>query len=165
MYLRSNEFSVNAGGTLHLLFNYVTTDGGASAAYSWIRLLDQALNQIGDPLFSYQTSNIPLNLLAEPQWYPLTGSNDESAWCYLSDGCGQTGWIPLDYTFINAGDYILEFGVVNWFDDSYPSALAFDSIMIAAGEQTPSDVPEPASLALVGLGLFGLGVSRRRKSV
>ncbi|MCP5124276.1 MAG: PEP-CTERM sorting domain-containing protein [Gammaproteobacteria bacterium] len=41
--------------------------------------------------------------------------------------------------------------------------FAFDNFTIGSPEQVNSNIPEPASLALFGLGLAGLGFTRRRK--
>jgi len=42
-----------------------------------------------------------------------------------------------------------------------PDRVAFDDITF--GTNRPGEVPEPASLALLGLGLAGLGMARRRR--
>jgi hypothetical protein len=173
-------FSANAGDDLEFYFNYVTSDGGGFADYAWVRLLDSSLSVVA-LLFTARTTpggdTVPgfgMPALADgvvldppstpiipggPAWSALGGS---SGGCW-STGCGYTGWIGMTYEIAAAGSYFLEFGVVNWSDTAFDSGLAFDGILIG-GVPIDNGIPEPASLALLGIGLAGLGAMRRRKT-
>lgn len=189
--LTSSLFSATAGDNLHFSFNFVTSDGAGYADYAWSRLLDSSFNEVallftaraapsgnsvpgfGLPAIAATTTPATVPIIpGGPNWLPLGG---DSGKCF-GTGCGYTGWVQSDYAIAAGGNYFLEFGVVNWADTKYDSGLAFDSITVGGnplGEDNGNPniesaffvraVPEPASLALLGIGLAGLSAMRRRK--
>ncbi len=79
-----------------------------------------------------------------------------------SGGSTINGWTDLTYNITQSGNYTFYFGIVNALDTALDSDLWIDNV---SGTGTlKSDVPEPGSLALVGLGLAGLFTASRRKA-
>ncbi|WP_232848363.1 NF038132 family protein [Bowmanella yangjiangensis] len=173
----SPVFAANAGDSLEFFFNYVTSDGAEYSDYAWARLLDSAMNQVA-LLFTARTTNggntVPGFSMPNPEATlspgstPIVGGNpdwsilgSDSGSCFAT-GCGYTGWIKASYTIANTGNYYLQMGVVNWNDNSFDSAMAFDGATVG-GNVIGTPVPIPAPLTLMGLGLVALGFARKRK--
>lgn len=175
-------FTVAAGDKLNFFFNYITSDGASFVEYAWAALFGGA-STFDSYLFTARTTTsgntvpgfglpglgagvslIPAStaiIAGGPAFSPLGGSSGS---CY-STGCGYTGWIEMDYTFTADGDYSLKFGVTNWDDTAYQSAFAVAGVAINDVPIDDNKVPEPATLALLGISLAGLGISRRRRQV
>lgn len=173
--LTSPVFFANAGYSLNLNFNYITSDNDDWPDYAWAKLVNASDHSVAAVLFTARTTpsgntapgfSMPaINATLNPSSVTITpGSNGVTTWsplgtssgsCFLMGlypGCGTTGWISSNYHITTPGDYILEAGVVNWGNGGYDSGLAFS-------------VPEPASLILVSIGLSVISLVRSRNAI
>ena len=183
----SGSFAALAGQTLALQFNYVSTDGRGYDDYAWARLVHAGTDTTaawlytarstrsargnvvpGDVLTRQQDNNLPDELdavlnngnsvgfnVSSTVWQPL-GLFSGHCWD-SANTCGPSGWIGSDYTFAQSGNFQLEIGVVNWGDQIFDSALAFDYHGLAPssfpGLSVMAAVPEPGQMAMMLSGL------------
>lgn len=197
----SDAFSGIAGNTLTLHFNYISTDGRGYDDYAWARLVDAASNETAAWLFTARSTNsargnvIPGDVLnrqvdrdapdqldavlndgdrigfdvSSTTWQPLGTS---SGYCWDdANTCGPSGWVKSSYVLAQTGTFRLEFGVANWGDEIFDSALAFDFVGLDAANfpNAPliASVPEPSiqAMFLAGIALAGVVALRRRAGV
>jgi PEP-CTERM motif len=188
--LRSGSFAAAAGDALNFKFNYVSSDGTTDfIEYSWALVRNAGDLSVAALLFTGRTNpdgpavpgfdlpppsagvvlngGNPVNIIAgAPNWTPL-GESTGACFGELDEGCGFTGWLDSSYTFAGSGNYILEFGVINWGDTAFQAGMAFDGITVAGKpiDDVPA-IPEPETYALMlaGLGAVALMARRRRPS-
>lgn len=75
-------------------------------------------------------------------------------WLLVKDGNNSPIWYLFDIT---AWDGMMDIEL----SDFWPGSGAISHVAIYGGERTM--VPEPGTLALLGVGLFGMGLARRRR--
>ncbi|MBK7951227.1 MAG: NF038132 family protein [Deltaproteobacteria bacterium] len=104
-------------------------------------------------------------------WAPL-GESADACWAKdpTTSSCGATAWVKSDYTLPDGGTYFLELGIMNWGDEQYQSALAFDFEGLASENLGPgitvydnTDVPEPHAAGALVSGIGALVVLARRR--
>lgn len=193
--IQSSAFDAVANDTLTLYFNYVSTDGRGYDDYAWARLVNATTNNTAAWLFTARSTNsangnvVPGNVLnrqvdnklpdeldavlndgntigfdvAGTNWIPLGGS---SGICWDdANTCGPTGWIKSEYSFTAGGSYFLEFGVINWGDQAFDSALAFDfSGLQKSNFSGGTIVPLPGGFTLMTLGVALISAVSRRSN-
>jgi hypothetical protein len=102
---------------------------------------------LGNPEYSYQASFAPITLTAGSYFISLSNSynatSDSWIWETTSNGPQLNGAL---------------FNGTNWYYQAGES-LAYNLT------GTPSSVPEPASIALLGIGLLAMSLGRRRNSM
>lgn len=190
--LRSASFAAQAGDSLDFRFNYISSDGTPSfIEYAWALVRDASDMSVEALLFTGRTNpdgppvpgfglpatqavvngGVPVAMQGTegPVWSQL---GNTSGACFGS-GCGFTGWLTSQYTFASSGNFVLEFGAINWGDTAWDNGLAFDGITVAGVpiDEVPTDpgpitpaIPEPSTylMMLAGLGVVGLMVRRRK---
>ena len=175
----SDSFSASAGDPLKFLFNYVTSDGAGYSDYGFAELQTAAGVSVGY-LFTARTVvspgntspgfGLPLNISTltpatsaiNPNASNFSVLGGSSGKCY-SDGCGNTGFIQSLYNITTDGSYRIRFGVTNYGDSAYQSAMVFSGLKIA-GVPIGGGVPEPATWAMLLLGVGAIGGVLRRRS-
>ena len=150
----ADQSNVNAGLNPDGLQIEVRSDAGANPGGTLLGTLTSTTNIVGqaDYLFS-PTASISLNgftnywLVAKP-----TNTNSLYGWIMTDSGAdnGQSGWSLAD-NYIGTPDS----------GTSWTAPLPFIPILSIDATQTSTAVPEPASLAMIGLSFLGFSIRRR----
>ena len=95
----------------------------------------------------------------------VLAENDDSFFDGPGDQIANTFNSFLTYDFTNPGVYFIEVGETPLTPNGPPTeVLPGSEYQLHVSLAAPAQVPEPGTLALFGLGIIGVGLSRRRRA-
>lgn len=91
--------------------------------------------------------------------------NSDASWLAAFPGLPANHWQGVTFAGLSPGDYQFTWiPAVNPTAEWSPWSTSMNGIFNLSGQVVNPSIPEPASLALIGLGLAGLAAARKRKA-